>query len=248
MTLKVITYNIHKGFNTSGLKFTLHQIKKAIRETGADLCLLQEVVGENQKYQKSVLEWPTQAQFEFLADTAWPHYAYGKNAVFSFRHHGNALLSRFPIIKYENINISLNKLEQRGLLHCEVMLPELKKSLHVFNVHLNLREGHRKLQLQKVVERARSHVPPGAAFLMGGDFNDWTASLHPLVAEHLGMYESHHAVHKQPARSYPSFMPSLPLDRLYFRDLRIVHSRVLTQTPWAALSDHLPLFAEFEIE
>lgn len=248
MKFKVMTYNIHKGFNTSGLKFTLHQIKKAIRDTGADICLLQEVVGENQKYQKSISQWPTEAQFEFLADSVWPHYAYGKNAVFSFRHHGNAVLSRFPILKHENINISLNKMEQRGLLHCEVMLPELQKSLHVFNVHLNLREEHRKIQLQKVVDHARSHVPKGAAFLMGGDFNDWTSSLHPLVAEHLGMYESHDSVHQQTAKSFPSFLPSLPLDRLYYRDLRIVHARVLTQTPWAALSDHLPLFAEFEIE
>jgi endonuclease/exonuclease/phosphatase family metal-dependent hydrolase len=248
MILKVLTYNIHKGFNVSGFKFTLHQIKKAIHDTGADICLLQEVVGENRKYQKSIADWPTQAQFEFLADTVWPHYAYGKNAVFSLRHHGNALLSRFPIIHHENINISLNKLEQRGLLHCEVMIPDLGKTLHIFNVHLNLREEHRKIQLEKVIKRAQSHVPLGAAFLMGGDFNDWTSSLHPMVIHHLGMYESHHSIHKTAAKSFPSFMPSLPLDRLYFRDLRVLHSRVLAQSHWASLSDHLPLYAEFEIE
>lgn len=248
MKIRVLSYNIHKGFNTTGFKFTLHAIREALRETGADIMLLQEVVGENKKLQETISNWPLQAQFEFLADTVWPHFSYGKNAVFTERHHGNAILSRFPIIMEENINISTNTREQRGLLHCEVALPELDDTLHVFNVHLDLFEKGRKQQFEKIVERAKSHVPPNTPFILGGDFNDWSESLHPMCVEHLGAYESHSAVHKTLAKSFPSFYPQLPLDRLYFKHLKIVSSTTLTARPWADLSDHLPLLVEFNIE
>jgi endonuclease/exonuclease/phosphatase family metal-dependent hydrolase len=247
MKLRVLSYNIHKGFNTTGFKFTLHAIREALRETGADLMLLQEVVGENQKFQQSIENWPIQAQFEFLADSIWPHYSYGKNAVFTERHHGNAILSRFPIIMQENINISTNAWEQRGLLHCEVAIPELEDTLHVFNVHLDLLEKGRKTQLQKIVERAKSHVPLDTPFILGGDFNDWSESLHPMCVEHLGAYESHSAVHNKLAKSFPSFYPQLPLDRLYFKHLKIISSTTLTARKWTELSDHLPLLVEFDL-
>ncbi len=248
MKIRVLSYNIHKGFNTTGLKFTLHAIREALRTTNADILLLQEVVGENKRFQESISNWPLQTQFEFLADSIWPHYSYGKNAIFSERHHGNAILSRFPIIMEENINISTNSLEQRGLLHCEVALPELNDTLHIFNVHLDLWEKGRRQQLEKIVERARSHVPPETPFILGGDFNDWSESLHPMCIEHLGAYESHSAVHNKLARSFPSFFPQLPLDRLYFKHLKILSSTTLSAQPWTELSDHLPLLVEFDIE
>ncbi|MEZ0392056.1 MAG: endonuclease/exonuclease/phosphatase family protein [Pseudobdellovibrionaceae bacterium] len=248
MKLRVLSYNIHKGFNLTGFKFTLHAIRHALRETGADLMLLQEVVGENKKFQETISDWPLQAQFEFLADSIWPHYSYGKNAVFTERHHGNAILSRFPILMEENINISTNTWEQRGLLHCEIGLPELEDTLHVFNVHLDLREKGRKQQFEKIVERAKSHVPPETPFILGGDFNDWSESLHPMCIEHLGAYESHSAVHNKLAKSFPSFYPQLALDRLYYKHLKISSSTTLSARPWTELSDHLPLLVEFEIE
>ncbi len=247
MKIRILSYNIHKGFNTTGLKFTLHAIRSALRETNADIMLLQEVVGENKKHQESIEDWPTKAQFEFLADSVWSHYSYGKNAIYEERHHGNAILSRFPIVSEENINISTNPLEQRGLLHCEVDIPELHDRLHIFNVHLDLWERGRKRQLERIVERARSHVPPDTPFILGGDFNDWSESLHPLCVEHLGAYESHSAVHNRLAKSFPSFYPQLPLDRLYFKHLKIVSSTTLNARPWADLSDHLPLLVEFDI-
>ncbi len=38
------------------------------------------------------------SQFAFLADEIWPHFAYGKNAIYSAGHHGNAILSKHPIL------------------------------------------------------------------------------------------------------------------------------------------------------
>lgn len=51
--------------------------------------------------------WPDTTHYEFLADTMWSDYAYGRNAVYPEGHHGNAVLSRFPIEYYENRDISV---------------------------------------------------------------------------------------------------------------------------------------------
>ncbi len=60
---------------------------------------------------------------EFLADTMWSDYAYGRNAVYPEGHHGNAVLSRFPIEYYENRDISVGNGEKRGLLYCRIVPP-----------------------------------------------------------------------------------------------------------------------------
>ena len=248
MKIQVLSYNIHKGFDSVGFKFVLNEIRHALRETKADILLLQEVVGENKKHKQKIEDWPSESQFEFLADSVWKHFSYGKNAIFDERHHGNAILSKFPIIQSENINISTNRWERRGLLHAVVELPSAKKAhLHIFNVHLDLRHKGRLTQLSHIIERAYSHVPPGEPFILGGDFNDWSKSLSPMFHEHLGLYESFKNVNGDHARSFPSFLPLMSLDRVYYRNLKIGQATVLGKGPWDQLSDHLPLLVEFEV-
>lgn len=247
MTIKVLTYNIHKGFNMTGSDFTLHGIKQAIAEINADIVLLQEVVGDNQQNRLKISNWPKHpTQCEFLAEDHWPYFQYGKNATYPGRDHGNAILSKFPIIESENINISTNRWEQRGLLHCTIQLPT-KKSLHVFNVHLNLLEGGRKLQFSKIKQRIASHVHDQAPILIGGDMNDWTQNLHQDFVSLSEFSESHAHLNKKLAQSFPSFFPTLTLDRLYFRHLSILSSTTLSEYPWKKLSDHLPMLVEFEV-
>ncbi len=53
----------------------------------------------------------------------WSDYAYGRNAVYPEGHHGNAVLSRFPIEYYENRDISVGNGEKRGLLYCRIVPP-----------------------------------------------------------------------------------------------------------------------------
>lgn len=249
MKVRVLSYNIHKGFDTFGANFTLHEIKKAIQETDADVVFLQEVVGENFHHQSRLKDWPRQPQFEFLADSVWPHYSYGKNAVYDQRHHGNAVLSKFPIVRQENINISTNKREQRGLLHCELDIPELNHfHLHVFNVHLDLFQNGRKKQMKKIVERASEFVPKGSPFIVAGDFNDWSQNLTAEFTADINVKESHYHLHQTYAKSFPSHFPFLSLDRIYFRNLEINSAETLGQDSWARLSDHIPLLVEFELK
>jgi hypothetical protein len=46
--------------------------------------------------------WPLEPQHEFLADQMWQDHAYGRNAIYDAGEHGNAILSRFPILRWEN--------------------------------------------------------------------------------------------------------------------------------------------------
>ena len=45
--LKVLTYNIHKGFNVGNQRFVLHQIRDALIAADADLLFLQEMQGKH---------------------------------------------------------------------------------------------------------------------------------------------------------------------------------------------------------
>src|SRR5665213_3483852 len=111
LKLKVLTYNIHKGFSAGNSEYVLEQMREAIRSVNADLVFLQEILGEHKKHQKRISNWPEDSQFEFLANAVWPHHAYGKNAIYTQGHHGNAVLSKFPIAHWENLDVSSNRLE-----------------------------------------------------------------------------------------------------------------------------------------
>lgn len=244
--LQVITYNIHKGLNTWGFKHVLKQMKQMLVETKVDICLLQEVEGQNSTRE-------TEVQFEFLADTVWTYYSYGQNATFPSRHHGNAILSRFPILEQSNHSLTLHSLEQRGFQHCVIGLPdfpdrEIKENkLHIINTHLNLRNKDRLVQIQKILDHIEKNIPAHEPFILGGDFNDWNLQVAKTIEQRLSIQDSHQFLHKTVAKTFPSFLPLASLDRLYFRHLKPHKAEVLKEQGWSNLSDHAPLRVFFEI-
>ena len=120
--LKIATYNIHKGFSQFNQRVVLHDLRERLRELDADIVFLQEVQGEHLRHPQRHTDYPNVPQHEFLADDFWEHHAYGMNAVYDEGHHGNAILSRFPIVQTINTDVSAHRFESRGLLHCEVDL------------------------------------------------------------------------------------------------------------------------------
>src|SRR5512136_655973 len=136
MNLHVATYNIHKGFSPFKQRMIVHELRDRLRAAGPDLVFLQEVQGLHVYHARRFEEWPEEPQYEFLADSVWPEFAYGRNAVYDHGHHGNAILSRFPIVRVENEDVSAHPFESRGLLHCEIALPGMEPTLHCVCVHL----------------------------------------------------------------------------------------------------------------
>jgi len=237
--LNVMTINVHKGFTALNRRFILPELREAVRATGADLVFLQEVHGSHQQH---ALRHPTcraAPQYEFLADSMSPQFAYGRNAVYPHGDHGNALLSKFPIADHRNLDVSIRGNEERGLLHCRLDVPG-HDEVHAICVHLGLREAHRQRQVGLLLELLDS-LPADAPVIIAGDFNDWRlkadAMLSPHVVEAFG----------SPARSFPARLPLLRLDRIYLRNAKASKAQVLSKYPWSHLSDHAPLAAEIDL-
>lgn len=247
MTIRVLSYNIHKGFTSRNRAFVLKEIRDAIREVHPDIVFLQEVLGEHQGHSKKFKTWPTESQFEYMADELWPHYAYGRNAVYDEGHHGNAILSKFPIVSWENEDVSTSAIERRGLLHAVVKPYEGGPDLHLVCIHFGLFENDRQIQAQRLCSRVRSFVKDGSSLIVAGDFNDWALRLSPVFKRDAQLDEAYYVRHKRHARTFPARMPVLRLDRVYFRGLDVKLAKVLHDKPWTALSDHAPLLAEFDL-
>ena len=246
LRINVLTANIHMGFGFANRRFVLPELREAIRGVSADVVFLQEVLGEHSHHARRHAAWPGVPHYEFLADSLWQQFAYGRNAAYPAGHHGNALLSKFPILRQENRDVSVAGHEARGLLHCVLALEGHGIELHTICVHLGLREGHRRRQIELLCEVATREVPAAAPLVVAGDFNDWRGRGHRLV-EACGLREAFASTRGRLARTFPARAPLLPLDRIYVRNAVVREAATLSARPWSHLSDHAPLFAGIDI-
>jgi len=179
--IRIVSYNIHKGRSATGARDSLYDLRLGLYGLRPDLLFLQEVQGRNERSQRR------DAQHESLAAGLHLQAAYGRNAVRRRSDHGNALLSRFTILDFENQDISDHPLEQRGMLHARV--EAFGHEVHCFVVHLGLFGASRIRQISALVERIDQRVPPDALLLIAGDFNDWNDRLAPQLTGTLGVRE-----------------------------------------------------------
>lgn len=245
--LKIVTYNIHKGFNVGNRRFVLHQIREALIATEADLLFLQEMQGAHLHHEDKITDWPDLSQFEFIAEGGWPFHCYGKNAVYKAGHHGNAILSRFLLDHCENINVSPFSWASRSVLHGIVKLPGCATEVHIVCIHFGLTGRERRGQAVKLCDRIDSHVPHDAPLIVAGDFNDWLGKVEHHFHDHLGLQEVFRETHGRYARTFPAWLPMLPMDRIYYRGLQPIACERLNRAPWPSLSDHAPLQATFSL-
>jgi endonuclease/exonuclease/phosphatase family metal-dependent hydrolase len=243
--LSLITYNIHKGFGMGKMRFLLPQMRHALQGVHPDFMLLQEVQGYHRKRAKRMQAMLTPSQFEYMAGQEWPHFLYGKNAIYRSGHHGNAILSKYAFEEFENLNLSKHRRASRSILHGQLKLGETGKRLHLLCVHLSLFKSERASQCKAIMEQIKAAVPEKEPLLMAGDFNDWQNQLSKPLAEEMGIFEAFETIEGQHARSFPAIKPTLCVDRIYYRGLDVKSAQCFHGKPWRTLSDHLPLFAEF---
>lgn len=264
MKLRVATYNIHKGVTSFAGRPRILALKQALAQLDADILFLQEVQGRHDlNALRHASNWPQQGQHEYLAGETH-HAAYGMNAVYDHGHHGNALISRFAIASVRNQDVSDHAYESRGILHCVV--PVEGREVHCYVVHLGLFAGGRRRQTEALIQAVRNSSPPDAPLLIAGDFNDWTNQLSQSLYQSLGVVEVFDQPQAntrgvmnglrrlgglsapiRPARTFPAMMPWLRLDRIYLRGFQIDSAQVLSDGPWARLSDHAPIVSELRL-
>ena len=242
-TLHVATYNIHKGFSQFNRRMVVHDLRERLRAMKPDIVFLQEVQGLHAGHAEKHEDWPDAPQHEFLAEDVWHATAYGRNAIYDHGHHGNAILSRFPIIAAHNQDVTHMRFERRGMLHCALDMPGLARQLHCVCVHLSLFGRSRRRQIDALATMLEAVVPADAPLIIAGDFNDWRNSAHDQLAERLGMIEVFGGASGRPPRSFPSALPFLRLDRIYVRGFAIESAQVHFGLPWSQISDHAALSA-----
>jgi endonuclease/exonuclease/phosphatase family metal-dependent hydrolase len=236
--MRLLSYNIHKGFSVGNRSLVLEDIRHAIRATGADLVCLQEVVGKNSRHAVAFEKW-ADIQFEFLADQVWDYNAYGKNAVYDHGHHGNAILSKVPFSHNANHDISVIPLSQRGILHAVT-----EDGLHVLCAHFGLLAVERRYQIQQL-KKILQKIPAIEPLILAGDFNDWHEKSHRALIG-FGLREAMEDTMGRVQKTFPARWPLLRMDRIYYRNLKLKSARRLDGNIWRRLSDHSPLIAEFE--
>ena len=184
--------------------------------------------------------WPTRI---------WPQFAYGRNAVYPKGHHGNAVLSKFPIVHYQNHDVSIAGPEKRGLLHCVLRAARPRRSTCTRSACTwAWPRAHRLQQLELLCHIVRDEVPADAPLIVAGDFNDWRGRAHDILEQR-----------RRPARGVRAGQRQRGAgpSRRAFRCCRWTASTcatprvhapvVLPRRPWSHLSDHAPLVAEIEL-
>jgi endonuclease/exonuclease/phosphatase family metal-dependent hydrolase len=208
--------------------------------------LLQEVQGAHRRRANRIMAWPDSSQYEFLAERHWPSFYYGKNAAHSFGHHGNAILSCFPLTGCENVVVSPYPFAaSRGILHAIAKHPAIDEGLHVLCVHFGFIGFERRRQISRLYDHIAGMIPGTAPIIVAGDFNDWSGKA--IEDSRIGLQEAFKELHGENANTWPSWAPLFPMDRIYFRGLKPVSAKRLAIPPWPSLSDHLPLQATFRI-
>ena len=237
--VRVATYNIHKGVQGLGpqRRLEIHNLANAVEQLDADIVCLQEVRKVHRREEEYFTRWPDMPQADFLAPEGY-EAVYRTNAFTRHGEHGNAMLSRWPVMTHQHEDMSDHRFEQRGLLHVEVSVHG--RPVHVVVVHLGLIRASRArqvAQLQRFIER---EVPHGAPLLVAGDFNDWGNQVQiALGSSNLKAFDGRRQA------TFPARLPLVQLDYVYARGLKPLGVEIPRGRLWWRMSDHLPLIAEF---
>ncbi|HEX2643975.1 MAG TPA: endonuclease/exonuclease/phosphatase family protein [Thermoanaerobaculia bacterium] len=259
MQIKVVTYNIHRAIGVDR-RFRPERVVQILRHYNADLVMLQEVDDGAPRSRELDLAK------ELAQDAGYPYFAVGHNVSLRKGRYGNATLSRFPILRERNIDLSIGSwLIRRGCQHTTLDLstgkvgkdgriaaPGIDRRLEVFNLHLGLsaRERHKQVEMLMHSDELSS-LDGDTPVLVAGDFNDWRSLLWPVFTNGLG-FRCATDRKRGPYRvipTYPSFSPQGGLDRIYFRGpLRLSWVQTCRMQVSRLTSDHLPVIAEFTLD
>lgn len=110
---------------------------------------------------------------------------YEQNAVFDTWHQGNVIISRFPIHKHRNIDISTPRFQKRGLLAAELFIDT--RPFFVLCVHLGRNRQERIKQAHAICDFIHHDIPHTSPIVLAGDFNDWKKEISPILFEKTGL-------------------------------------------------------------
>ncbi|MGH7163773.1 MAG: endonuclease/exonuclease/phosphatase family protein [Planctomycetota bacterium] len=240
MKLRVLTWNIHKGIGGIDRRYRPERIVELIATYAPDVALLQEV-------DDGAPRSDFHRQVDLLGDAlGLRNRCFGPNVRLRRGHYGNAILSRWPLFREGNLDLTIGPRKRRGALHarCRIRYGRRSRTLVVYNLHLGLAGFERGLQLRRfLASHPFAGLHPRTPILVGGDFNDLWGTLGPRLLEPAGFRRAGALL-----RTYPAFLPVRPLDGLFVRGDVTVRRCFRSRTELArTASDHLPLVAVLDL-
>ncbi len=232
-TFRVMTYNLHHG---EGLdkRIDLLRIAEVIKREGADIVALQEV-------DKGVERTARRDLPGELAELTGMSCVFSNNYAFQGGEYGNAVLTRFPVIRFANTHYKMAREgEQRGLL--QVVLQVHGREIAFLNTHVDYRPD----DSERLMNAAEIKVVAGQygsrPIILCGDFNDVPGSrLYAKLDEIFD--DAWQSIGKGAGLTFSADQPRKRIDYIWIsKGLQIVPRRI-----WVAESegsDHLPLVAE----
>jgi endonuclease/exonuclease/phosphatase family metal-dependent hydrolase len=249
LLIRIVTYNIHRAIGVDR-RFRPERIVRILHHHNPDVVMLQEVdEGVPRSRELDMAR-------ELAADLGYAHFAVGHNVSLRKGRYGNATLSRFPILRERNIDLSVpGGWIRRGCQHTSIALAPGGPTAEIFNLHLGLSARERDRQVELLARSSElSALGPDAPCLVAGDFNDWRSLLRPAFTGGLGFHCATDRLQRGrrgrslPLLTFPSFSPRGGLDRIYFRGpMRLLGVRRCRLQVSRVASDHLPVVAEFQV-
>ena len=169
--LRVLVLNMHAGKDARGVD-NLERVAALVRETGADIVLLQEVDVRTQR--SGGVDQPA-----VLASLTGHSAAFGRTLDYQGGLYGIAVLSRWPIVRDTMLQLPVTppqgraggSYEPRGALVATVEPPGGRVT--VINTHLDASrdEQYRLQELATLIAEAHRRLGEPGSLLVGGDFN-----------------------------------------------------------------------------
>lgn len=233
--LRVLSYNIHHAEGVDR-QLDVERIASVIRSVEPDLVALQEV---DQKVKRTEeVDQPAQ-----LATLTHMHVVFGANIRLQGGHYGNAVLSRFPLIRHRNHLLpNIDDSEQRGVIEAEINIPDSNEPLLLLATHLDFRADEReRLASAKAINQLLAERLNQPA-LLAGDLNATPDSktLQELEARWTRANE-------RPMATVPVDQPAKQIDFILFHPAdrwKVVEVKVLDE---AVASDHRAIFAVLDL-
>ena len=234
LRLRILSYNIHHAEGVDG-KLDVPRIAQVILSVEPDLVALQEV-------DKNTTRTGKVNQDIELAHLTKMNSVFGSNITFQGGQYGNAILSKFPIIKNKNFLLpNVDSGEQRGLLRSQIQISN-KENVLFFSTHLDHRRPDtERLASAKAINQIISLDNKSPAIL-AGDFNDVPDS--PTLNE-LGKVWLR--TNKKILRTIPASKPSRQIDYIFVQPKerwKIIESHILDED---IASDHRAIFSIIEL-
>jgi len=231
----VLVYNVHAGKDAGGVE-NLARVADLVRETGADVALLQEV--DRGTRRSGQIDQP-----DFLARRTGFAVAFGKTLDYDGGEYGIAVLSRWPIAQQTLMRLRVEppqrrsggSYEPRGAQRVIVRAPA--GDLVVINTHLDAsrEDDYRRQEIRPVLLLARD---AGSLVLVGGDFNSTPESEVQADVRNGGLRDAWLACGRGDGFTYPADTPTKRIDYLYLTGTATCSRAEVLET---TASDHRPL-------